>query len=300
MNGTLAPYLPLEAASRSDLNRAWRTCSRIARRAAGNFYLAFLILPPVQRRGIEALYAFCRAGDDAADFADGSAEAVQDSALISQLRNRLDTVYTGQYCDDTSLALAVAVRRFSFERKHFDDLLEGLASDLDFRPFPTRHEQELYCYRVASTVGLLCLHIFGVVTEAARGFAVDLGKAMQLTNILRDIGEDQARGRVYIPIETLARHGLTPSNFLQLDYRAALHSLVAEEAAFARRFYRQAREALTPDIRGPLTTARAMGAIYEALLGRIESTGRYDRRIRLTRGEKVAIIRSLTSTAAVS
>jgi len=286
--GSLAPVRSLEQATAESLDRAWRSSAEIARRAAGNFYYAFIFLPVDKRRGTEALYAFCRVGDDLADDARSGK-----TARLEGLRRRLDLCYSGKYCDDLTLALADAVRRFGFERGHMDELLLGIESDLTVTRYQTFTELRLYCYRVASTVGLLCLKVFDCDTSAARSYAENLGIGMQLTNILRDLYEDHSRGRIYLPQDELVRFGISDGSLFTPENRPCLVELVRWEVQRAEQFFETAEAALTPELSTPLFAARIMGAVYRRILHRIAELDRFDRRVELPKREKLSIARSI-------
>ena len=153
----------LSEATSSELEKAWQICREIAKRAAGNFYYAFVFMSKDQRHGIEALYAFARVSDDAVD-GDGGNKA----GLLKKLRQRLDLCFDGRYIDDLTLALAHAIKRFGFDRRHFDDLLLGIESDLTVKRYSSFDQMRLYCYRVAATIGFICLKIFGCDNEDSR------------------------------------------------------------------------------------------------------------------------------------
>ncbi len=275
----------LDSADSREIEEAWKHCADVARRAAGNFYYAFLFLPRELRRGIYALYAFLRAGDDAAD--DDSNGDPQ--TLLLRLRQRLDLVYSGRYCDRLTLALAQAHRRFIFPREPFEEMFRGLEMDLTIKRYPTFADLRLYCYRVASTVGLLCLRIFGADTPEARRYAENLGIGMQLTNILRDLREDQQRGRIYLPAEDLARFNLPEEEIFAASRAAQLRELVLWESQRTREYFQEAERWLPRELRGKLAVAQIMGAIYKAILDRIAAADRFDRRVELSRREKIAI-----------
>ena len=283
----------MESATTNQISDAFRYCSEVVRHAAGNFYYAFLLLPKEQRQGIHALYAFCRAGDDAAD--DPATPSDRRTALES-LRRRLDYCYNGYYCDRLTLALTMAIRRFGFDRKDFDDLFLGIESDLKPTIFCTEDEQTLYCYRVASTVGLLCLKIFGVNDERDREFAVELGKGMQITNILRDLKEDRLSGRLYLPLSDLQAVDIEIEFLFESSYSNKLKEIILINAARARRHFAQAKSAMPVEHSGNLRAARAMGAIYEAILSRIERNPGSSDRVELSRLEKMTLIKGLISS----
>ena len=278
----------LAEATSSELATAKKMCAGLAKREAGNFYYAFIFMPEEQRAGIEALYAFCRAGDDSVDN-----EKSQEPDLLESFRRRLDLCYNGQYLDDLTLALAWAIERFKFDRKHFDNLLLGIESDLFVKRYETFDELSLYCYRVASTVGLLCLRIFGCDTPESRLYAEKLGIGMQLTNILRDIREDYDRDRIYFPREDLVRFGINDGDIFAADYRENLRKLVLCEASRAENFFVEAESHLTEETNKPLFPARIMAAIYREILSKIVVLDCFDRRVELTNLIKLSIARRI-------
>ncbi len=190
----------------------------------------------------------------------------------------------------------MAIRRFGFDRKDFDDLFLGIESDLKPTIFCTEDEQTLYCYRVASTVGLLCLKIFGVNDERDREFAVELGKGMQITNILRDLKEDRLSGRLYLPLSDLQAVDIEIEFLFESSYSNKLKEIILINAARARRHFAQAKSAMPVEHSGNLRAARAMGAIYEAILSRIERNPGSSDRVELSRLEKMTLIKGLISS----
>jgi len=274
----------LENASLAQLRHAWQYCAIVTRQAAGNFYYAFIFLPRERRRGIQALYAFLRAGDDAAD-----SEKSNKAELLSIVKSRLDLCYDGYFCDDLTLGLAHAIKKFNFPRKHFDDMFLGLNADLSVKRYESFSELRQYCYRVASTVGLLCLNIFDADTEKARIYAENLGIGMQLTNILRDLKEDFGRNRIYLPKEDLRKFGIDESEMFSKDNKQRLKELVLWEAERADSFYEKASREFPRDLRKRLIAASIMGRIYQTILQRIKATKSHYERIELSRREKLAI-----------
>jgi phytoene synthase len=281
----------LDLASASEISDAHRHCAKVAKQAAGNFYYAFLVLPRHQREGIQALYTFCRAGDDAAD--DQAESTLERADALKRVRVQLDHCYKGLYSTPMTLALADANRRFGFEREHFDQLLQGVETDLGDGVFETQADLELYCYRVASTVGLQCLKIFDADTHEARSYAVELGLGMQLTNILRDVWEDWERGRIYFPREEMKRYSLTHSTLFDPDSKDRLIELIQSVASRARRHFQNASECMPEEHRDRLIAARIMGRIYKTILSRIESNPGERARVELTRREKLTIAREM-------
>ncbi len=286
----------LENASQKEMKQAWKSCAQIAKLSAGNFYYAFMFLPEHKRQGIEALYAFCRAGDDLADdIIDGDSkdDANLRELLFVRLRDKLDLCYQGKYSNDQMLALCDAIDKFRFDRIHFDELLTGLESDLIIKRYTTFDELRLYCYRVASTVGLLCLKIFECDTVASRSYAEYLGIGMQITNILRDIHEDLDRDRIYIPQEDLKRFDLTDENLFDSENADKLKELVHFEAERALDYFAKADAELTPEMHSPLIVARIMQAIYLTILDRIMLLDKFDERVELSKWDKLKIARQV-------
>ncbi len=255
------------------VRQGYAEAARVARRRAGNFYFAFLGQRPSARRALHAIYAFCREADDAADDGRGTAEARRTLAV---LRTRLGEIYEGRPEPARDAALQDAARRFGIERRDFEALLSGVERDLTARRYATFDELFAYCFEVASSVGLLCLPVFGRRDALARRHAVDLGVGMQLTNILRDLAEDAANGRVYLPQADLRRFGLEEEGLGAVGPRRPDHrleALVRFEAARARRFMASGARLL------PLLEPRErfcpwmLAAIYGEVLTRIERRG---------------------------
>lgn len=179
-------------------------CERIARRAAANFYPAFRVLPARQRKAMCALYAFNRISDD---IADGPGSAAERRARLKRWSESVAAAFDGEPSHPIHPALAEVVRTYAIPRQYFWDVLDGVASDLDPVAFADFAELYAYCYRVASAVGLMCIHVWGFRGEQALADAEAAGVALQLTNILRDLGEDLDRDRVYLPKAELDRFG---------------------------------------------------------------------------------------------
>ncbi|MDP8228057.1 MAG: phytoene/squalene synthase family protein [Candidatus Electryoneaceae bacterium] len=285
---------PLDSVSEKQLTQARKTCAAITHKHAGNFYYAFMFMEREKRLGIEALYAFCRIGDDLADESPSldSAQVISTEGF-EQLHQRLDLCFQGFYTDDLTLSLADAIQRFGFERIHFDELLLGLESDLTMTRYETFEQLRQYCYRVASTVGLLCLKIFDCDTDKSRRYAEYLGIGMQLTNILRDLREDYDRGRIYLPQTDMKKFGLEGDDLFAQAHVDRLEKLIHWEAERAEGFFIRAEVELTPDLRKQLVIARIMGAIYRKILERIIEHNQFDERIELTTWEKMQIARNV-------
>lgn len=240
-----------------------------------NFYYSFLVLPAEKRHAIVAVWDFCRAVDDAVDEA-GSADPARRE--LTRWRAELAAAYgRGTPGTPQGLALAPLVPRFGLPRESFDALIDGVEMDLTTCRYETFAHLYEYCIRVASAVGLICLEIFGYRDPAARQYASDLGVALQLTNILRDVPEDFARGRLYIPLEDLRTHGCSEEDLRQEIARAgsgvrsaALKAVLRGQGERAREYYRRAAMALPRGDARRLVAAEIMGAIYRAILTGIE------------------------------
>jgi phytoene synthase len=268
-----------------------------------SFYYSFLVLPARKRQAIVAVWDFCRAVDDAVDElgpedgGTGAANARSADALAIW-RAELDACFaagpggaTGVPRTDQGRALLPFVREFGLRRTPFEELIDGVAMDLSCPRYPTFDALAEYCRRVACTVGLICLEIFGYRDPRARDYAAALGMALQLTNIVRDVASDLGRGRVYLPAEDLARFGVSEADLREGRMTPAVRELLRFECDRARTYYRRAAETLpTVDARS-LLAAEIMGAIYLAILERIERAG-YDvfsERIRVPRPARALI-----------
>jgi 15-cis-phytoene synthase len=238
-----------------------------------NFYYSFLVLPREKRRAIIAVWDFCRAVDDAVD-EPGRAGDVD--ASLTFWRSEVARVFDGGRAESLQgRALAPLVGRFSLPRNPFEELIDGVEMDVAPRRYATFDELRAYCYRVASTVGLICVEIFGYRNARARDYAVELGIALQLTNILRDVPVDLARDRLYLPLEDLEAFGCTEADLRAGRLNDATVALLRHQARRAREYYGRARSALPREDARRLVAAEIMGAIYRAILSRIESRG-YD------------------------
>jgi 15-cis-phytoene synthase len=245
-----------------------------------SFYYSFLVLPAEKRRAIVAVWDFCRAVDDAVDEApgEGAAREAAGRERIAWWRRELDRCFDGAAPEsEQGRALVPLIGHFRLPRRPFEALIEGVEMDLGDRRYQTFAELYEYCIRVASAVGLICLNIFGTRDKAAEQYATDLGVALQLTNIIRDVPVDLAQGRLYLPLEELHAHGCTEAD-LRAEMSSAgngvrspsVRSLLHFQAERAREYYVRAARALPRADRRRLVAAEIMGAIYRALLRRIE------------------------------
>ena len=262
-----------------------------------SFYYSFLVLPAEKRRAIIAVWDFCRAVDDAVDEAQGGEEEARQR--IAWWRCELARCFgPGPPESPQGQRLVPFILRFDLPRGPFEALIEGVEMDVGGRRYERFQDLYEYCIRVASAVGLICLNIFGARDPGSRQYAIDLGVALQLTNILRDIPGDMAQGRLYVPLEDLRAHGCTEADLLaEAASRGRgvrsqrVQSLLRQQAVRARDYYRRAARALPRRDRRSLVAAEIMGAIYRALLGSIERHG-YDvfsRVIRIPRPRRAAI-----------
>jgi phytoene synthase len=242
---------------------AYAECARVTRESASSFAQAFRLLPEERRRGLEALYAFCRVVDDAAD------EGGDGAAALAAWRAELGRALGGTATHPVAVALGDTVRRFGVPARHLEEILTGVEMDLRRRRYETFDELRRYCYHVAAAVGLASLPILGCRSERSRAYAEALGVALQLTNILRDLAEDAERGRIYLPLEDLRRFGYRERDLLTHTRGAAFRALVAFECERARALYRAARAAVTPADRRALAPAEGMRLVYQRLLARI-------------------------------
>ena len=259
-----------------------------------NFYYSFLVLPSDKRRAIVAVWDFCRAVDDGVDEAGDSNAAM---AEIARWRGELAAAFEGGTPrTPQGRALAPLIPQFNLPRPAFESLIEGVEMDLGSRRYDTFADLYEYCIRVASAVGLICLEIFGYGDPRSRQYAVDLGVALQLTNILRDVPEDLRRGRVYIPQEDLRRHGCSEDDLAREcaggGVRAPkVKALLRQQAERAREYYRKAADGLPRADAQRLLAAQIMGAIYRGILTRIERSD-YDvfsRVVRIPRPQRALI-----------
>ncbi len=268
-----------------------------------NFYYSFLVLPAEKRRAIVAVWDFCRSVDDAVDEAPAGLEASDPRSAASQLsawRGELAACYgAGDPATPQGRALAPLVGRFGLPRDAFEAVIDGVAMDLGRSRYATFDDLREYCLRVASAVGLLCIEIFGYTDPLTRGYAVDLGIALQLTNIVRDVGADLARGRIYLPAEDLARFGCGEDDLRRGAVTGPVRDLLSYECARARAFYEKAERELPRADRRRMVAARIMAGIYRAILDRIEMSGYdvFDGTIRVPRPRRAIIAAAIWARA---
>lgn len=251
------------------LVESYNFCRDLSSKEAKNFYWSFRLLPPERRRSMCALYAFMRRTDDIAD--DPGDPGVKRDAL-NAWRDSLHRAIAGGTDEWPGLAaLGDSVRRYSIPSKHLEDVIDGVEMDLESRTFATFDDLYPYCYRVASAVGLACIHLWGFRSDGGRAesMAEACGIALQLTNIIRDVREDALNGRVYLPQEDLARFGVTREDFVAESPSHQLRELLAFEATRAREFYDRSKALDGLVFRSGRPVLRAISGIYRALLDEI-------------------------------
>jgi 15-cis-phytoene synthase len=241
----------------------------ITRKSASNLALAFVLLPRPKRDAMSALYAFCREVDDVAD---------EDSTPVEERRKRLADWRTDvkRACENQTPEIPVnrelqpVIKEYSLPFELFDELIKGCEMDLDIKRYENFEQLELYCYRVASVVGLLSIEIFGYKNHRTREYAIYLGKALQLTNILRDVKTDAARGRIYLPKSELKKFNVTESEIIQGCYSENFRALAGSIAQRAQEFYSAAQKTLPAEDRKSMVAAELMGMVYWRLLKKLE------------------------------
>jgi phytoene synthase len=251
------------------LQQAYLFCDQMARRRARNFYPAFRFLPPQRRLALSAFYAYCALSDDVSDDSkDLSLE--QRRRMLDSWRQSLDDCFSGRAEAPVFLALQDSIRRFDLPRQPFQDLLDGIEMDLEPRRYATFPDLEIYCRRVASSVGKVSVRIFGCTTAGADLYADNLGIAFQLTNILRDLTEDLQAGRLYLPQEDLDRFGCEEEDLRQGQYDRRFRDLMKFEYLRAWSYYQAADPGLAGKMRHKLFAAQIMKAVYWRVLHELE------------------------------
>lgn len=277
---------------------AYERCREITRLEARNFYYGFVLLPATRRAGIYAAYAFSRRCDDSVD---GDEPLEHKLAALALRRQELALCYAGDPPPDDAVlvALADAVARFSIPREHLEHLLEGVEWDLRiarYRDFPAL---EQYCDRVAGAVGLVSLHVFGFTDPAAPAHARDLGVALQLVNIMRDVAEDAGRGRIYLPQDELEAHGVSEEEVLDGIATARFRELMRDQAARARRYFARGEQLLPLLDRRARMCVAILSGLYREILKDIEARD-YDvfgGRVALSTSRKLGVMGHQTLTS---
>jgi 15-cis-phytoene synthase len=250
-----------------------RPSARLTRNSGTSFYYAFRVLPKDKREAIYALYSFCRVVDDCVD-----EEGGEGGPGLRRWLEEAHRCYAGRPETDLGQDLALALHQFPIPRSCFEDIVAGCRMDLTVRRYATYADLRVYCERVASAVGLASIEIFGYEDMRTRDYAVELGVALQLTNIVRDVGVDGRRGRLYLPLEDLARFGLTDREVLDAAANGGapgppLQALFAFQAGRAREQYARAEARLPAVDRKAMAPAQIMSAVYRATLERVVARG---------------------------
>lgn len=268
------------------LDAAYEVCRRITASHSRSFYLTSGLLPADTRRAVRAFYAFCRCSDDMVD------EAHVDHGYSLDGWAAAARATTPPDDDPVLLAWADARQRYAIPQSYVEDLMEGVRMDLTISRYATFEDLWLYCYRVAATVGLVCMHITGFTSEAAVPYAIKAGVALQLTNILRDVGEDATRGRIYLPQEDMARFGYTEDDVRRGVVDDRWRALMEFEIQRAERLYDEGWHGIRFLARdGRFALASAL-TVYRGILGQIRANGynTFTRRAYLTLPRKLSLL----------
>jgi phytoene synthase len=260
----------------------------ITKQSNTSFYYSFSLLPKHKREAIHAVYAFCRYTDDIVD--EGSDETKK-VVLLRKWRMELGRTLRGESSVPLLNQLASTARRFNIPVDHFYELIRGVEMDLSKKRYQNFDELKAYCYLVASSVGLMCRQIFGYKNESTRDYAINLGIALQLTNILRDVKDDAKRGRIYLPLEDMQRFGVTEEDILKNHYTQNFADLMRYECNRACEYFDIARNALKDEDKHYFFAARIMWSIYAHTLRRIEHSNYnvFERRIAISKPLKILI-----------
>jgi 15-cis-phytoene synthase len=245
-------------------------CQQKAAASGSSFYYSFLFLPRERRRAITALYAFCREVDDVVD---ETADPQIAATKLAWWRKEVAELYAGDPHHPVSKALAPFLEKFSIERSHLDEIIAGMEMDLNQSRYLDWPGLERYCYRVAGVVGLLAAGIFGYGDRRTLDYAKDLGIAFQLTNIIRDVGEDARKNRIYLPMDDMKRFGVPAADILNARETPGFQELMKFQAQRAKDYYAKAFAALPQEDRKTQRAGLIMAAIYRTLLDEIERDG---------------------------
>lgn len=266
----------------------------IVKNSKTNFLYSFSLLSKEKREAINRVYAFCRQTDDIADDEKKSKESR--FLILSKWKNEFEKGLSGIQTEYSVINnLIEVINKFNIPAEHFFELISGMESDLKKNRYRTFSELIEYCYKAASTVGLMCIEIFGYGNPKTKEFAVNLGIAMQLTNILRDIKSDYQKGRIYIPQEDLRRFNYGESDLAQKKYNENFIRLMEFESVRAKYFYKEAKNSLAKEDKGAMFAALIMGNIYFRILKKIERNGYnvFEKKISISRSKKIMIMASV-------
>lgn len=245
-------------------------CEDKCRSSGSSFTNSFRFLPKDKREAMTVLYAYCREIDDVVD---ECSDAHVARTTLNWWRTEVAAVYEGKPTHPVCQALVPVVKQFRLPQEHLQEIIDGMEMDLDQPRYADFKSLQLYCYRVASVVGLLSAEIFGYTDRETLKYAHDLGIAFQLTNIIRDVGEDARRNRIYLPMDEMQQFGVTAADILQARETEAFHKLMAFQIERARRYYRQAFEHLPVADRKAQRAGLIMAEVYQAVLDAVERSG---------------------------
>jgi len=263
------------------------TAKEIAKKSKSSFYYAFNLLPGPKRDAMTTVYAFCRETDDIVDEGVNSPE--EKETVLTNWRFQLEEAFKGNSEYSLLNKVASTIKQFNIPSEPFFELIRGMEMDLTVKEYETFDELKKYCYRVASTVGLMCIEIFGYKHKSAVTFAENLGIALQLTNILRDVKKDAAKGRIYIPKEDLQRFNYSKEELYNSVYNENFIRLMEFEVARARDYFFKATSALNKEDKKSMFAARAMQHIYFRVLKNIirEKYDIYNRNVNITKIQNI-------------
>ena len=245
--------------------------AQITQRSGSNLALSFIVLEKPRRKAMTTLYAFCREVDDVAD--EDSSPLESRRIALQDWREDVRKACEGEEPRKALVReLQPVIEKYGLQFEHFDELIKGLESDLEQDRIDSWEDLDLYCYRVASAVGLLSVEIFGYRNVVSQEYMAELGKSLQYTNILRDIGNDAERGRIYLPREAMDKFGVDPRSILSGKYSTAFHNLAAEMSVRARRHYQKTAELLPNVDRRSMIAGECMAAVYWQILRAMEKT----------------------------
>ncbi|HYN53878.1 MAG TPA: presqualene diphosphate synthase HpnD [Methylotenera sp.] len=245
-------------------------CQEKTANSGSSFYYSFMFLPQQKREAITALYAFCREVDD---IADECTELHIAQTKLSWWRSEIENLYQDKPQHPVTQALLPHIKAFNLDAEHFNEIIDGMEMDLSFNRYEDFKQLQLYCYRVASVVGLLSAQIFGFSNRKTLKFAHDLGMAFQLTNIIRDVGEDARRNRIYLPLDELATFNVTEDDILHSRETDAVRKLLEHQIERAEGYYDRALNELPGEDRKNQRVGLMMTAIYRTLLREIKQDG---------------------------
>jgi 15-cis-phytoene synthase len=249
-------------------------CQQKVAESGTSFYYAFLFLPPEKRQAIHALYAFCREVDDVVDECEDPGIAAAKLSWWRQEVSLLDSPPgQTQPSHPVMLALKEVRRRFDLPLEYFNEIIDGMAMDLEYSRYPDFKSLSLYCYRVAGVVGLLSAEIFGMTDRKTQRYATELGTALQLTNIIRDVGEDARRGRIYLPVDELQQFNVPAADILNARETPEFVALMAFQGERAQSYYDKALSSLPAEDRSSQRPGLIMAAVYRTLLDEISKDG---------------------------